>query len=287
MNKFFSGKITLVYIPVIVLSSMHVKGQPFLDIMNVKYSISPNAWLVDQHKNKVIVEYYNASTNIPVQFNHKKDAVVFSPFVEKWKTKINNNNTQEYYGIALPVSLLKTIPHSKWNLLLTAIVRMNDSVLDKNGKIQIGTACIGVFKKNEKLSYKFGFYINNECFGLFVVPLLGIDWTITSRDNLFGILPGSLTYEHKLNRHFYYGANFRAITNSYSEQNGYWRMDENQLGIYLDTYVNKNIVFNIESGHSLFRSIHTGIKHVAKYNAEVNDNFYLRISLAYRVRLKK
>ena len=77
------------------------------------------------------------------------------------------------------------------------------------------------------------------------MPLAGIDWKINARNNLFGILPGNLTYEHKINEHFYYGANFRAITNSYAKSNGYWLIDENQLGLHLDTYLTKNLVLNV------------------------------------------
>jgi hypothetical protein len=116
--------------------------------------------------------------------------------------------------------------------------------------------------------------------------ITGIDWKISKRITCSARSPEKRTYEHKLNKHFYYGANFRAITNSYAKTNGYWRIDENQLGLYLDTYFNKNIVFNIEAGHSLFRKITTGVEGDPKHKDPVNDNFYVRIALAYRIRFK-
>ncbi|HQW85048.1 MAG TPA: hypothetical protein PK987_11320, partial [Ferruginibacter sp.] len=64
-------------------------------------------------------------------------------------------------------------------------------------------------------------------------------------------------------------------------------IDENQLGLYLDAYLSKSIVLNMEVGHSLFRKVRTGVKDVFISDAGVNDNFYFRISLAYRVRFKK
>ncbi|MEO8769071.1 MAG: DUF6268 family outer membrane beta-barrel protein [Ferruginibacter sp.] len=267
--------------------SSESKAQPFLDIINLKYTNSPNTGFINQNKNDLRLHLLGAGTNLPIQFKNKKDAVIFSPFYEQWSSQINNNKKQNYYSVGLPVTLSKTIPHSKWNFLLTAIVRMNDSSIDKKTKAQGGGAFIVGYKKSGKLTYKLGLYINNELFGVFVIPLLGIDWNITPRDNLFGILPGNLTYEHKLNNHFYYGAAFRAITNSYGMGNGYWRIDENQLGLYLDSYLNKNIVLNVEAGHSILRKIRTGIKHVSKYDADVNDNLYIKIALAYRVRFKK
>ena len=84
----------------------------------------------------------------------------------------------------------------------------------------MGGVLLAGYTKNTNLKYKFGVYVNNEFFGVFVMPLAGIDWRINDRNNLFGILPGRLTFELKLNNNFYAGANFRAITNSYRLDNG-------------------------------------------------------------------
>ena len=277
----------LIFVAANLLSTQQSIAQPFLDIANIKYTNSPNKGLLNQNKNDVKILYYGIGTNIPLQFKNKKDAVIFSPFFETWSSNINNNKRQNYYSVALPISLSKTIPNTKWSFLLTGIVRMNDSSINKKTKMQVGGAFILNKKRNENLTWKLGLYINNELFGLFVMPLAGIDWRINEHNNLFGILPGSLTYEHKINEHFYYGANFRAITNSYAKSNSYWRIDENQLGFYLDTYFNKNLVLNIEAGHSFFRKIKTGVKQVSKHDAQVNDNLYVKIAFAYRVRFIK
>ena len=277
----------IIFVAVNLLSTQQSMAQPFLDIANIKYTNSPNTGLLNQNKNDVKIQYYGIGTNIPLQFKNKKDAVIFSPFFETWSSKINNNKRQNYYSVALPVSLSKTIPNTKWSFLLTGIVRMNDSSINKKTTMQVGGAFIISNKRNENLTWKLGLYVNNELFGLFVMPLAGIDWRINARNNLFGILPGSLTYEHKINEHFYYGANFRAITNSYAKSNSYWRIDENQLGLYLDTYFNKKLVLNIEVGHSLFRKIRTGEKHISKVDAKVSDNLYIKVAFAYRVRFAK
>lgn len=279
--------ITTNSIIVACLFSFKTIAQPYLDIVSLKYTSSPNAGLINQHKNDILLNYFSIGTNLPVQFKNKKDAVIFSPFFETWSSKINKDKRQNYYSVALPVSLNKTIPNSKWGILLTGIIRMNDSSINRKTKMQVGGAFIVSNKRNKNLTWKLGLYANNELFGLFIMPLAGIDWKINKRNNLFGVLPGNLTYEHKINDNFYYGANFRAITNSYAKSNGYWRIDENQLGLYLDTYFNKNLVLNIEGGHSFFRKIKTGVKQVSKYEAQVNNNLYVKITFAYRLRFIK
>lgn len=284
-----AGRFLKITTAIIVASLFSYKtiAQPYLDIANIKYTNSPNAGLINQNKNDVKIQYYGIGTNLPIQFKNKKDALILSPFFEIWSSNVNTNKRQNYYSVALPVSLSKTIPYTKWSILLTGIVRMNDSSINRKTNMQVGGAFIICKKRNENLTWKLGLYINNELFGLFVIPLAGIDWRINERNNLFGVLPGNLTYEHKINDHFYYGANFRAITNSYEKSNGYWRIDENQLGFYLDTYFNKNLVLNMEAGHSLFRKIRTGVKDNFKLDENVNDNFYLKLVFAYRVRFTK
>jgi len=264
-----------------------IAAQPFLDIVNVKYSNSPHAGLFNQNKNDLELQYFSLSTNLPVPFKNKKDALIFSPYFEKWWSQVNKNTRQDHTGIALPVSFIKSITKTKWSIVLTAIARMNDSSIGKKSTVQIGGAFIAGYKRNEKLTWKLGVYVNNELFGVFVMPLLGIDWKMNERNNLFGILPGNLTYEHRISKRFYYGANFRAITNSYGNTNGYWRMDENQLGVYLDTYLAKNFVLNMEAGHSVLRKIRTGVKDMWRYDAKVNDNVYIKLAVAYRVRFSK
>ncbi len=48
-----------------------------------------------------------------------------------------------------------------------------------------------------------GLYINGDLFGLFVMPLTGVDWQINSKTNLFGVLPGNMTLEHELKKKHY------------------------------------------------------------------------------------
>ncbi len=266
------------------LAGYQAMTQPYLDVVNGKYSNSPSAGMLNQDKNDVKLQYSGVHTNIPVQFRNKKDALIFSPYYEKWWVQVTTGNVQGYSGIGLPVSFIKTLPSSKWGFLLNGILRMNDSTISKKNNVQAGGALVVTYKNRETLTWKLGLYMNNELFGLFVIPLAGIDWRINATNNLFGILPGNLTYEHKVNRHFYYGACFRAITNSYGKAGGYWRIDENQLGFYADAYLTNHLVLNAEAGHSLIRKMRNGVKNTVKTDLRVNDGVYFRLSLAYRVR---
>jgi len=261
-------------------------AQPYIDIVNIHYCKSPDIGFFQHNKKATQLNYFDASATLPVLFKNKKDAIIFSPYYEQWEAKIREVNRfrKNHFGIGFPVSFLKSIG-PKWTLLITPIVRINDTSVNSKSKWQFGGAALVSHKSSDKqFTFKFGIYINGDLFGLFVMPLIGIDWKINARTNLFGILPGSLTLEHRLKKFLYYGAAFRAFTNSYSDINRYWRVDENQLGIFADCYLTKKIVLNIETGHSIFRKIRTGIKNETRTDWQASDNFYVKLVLAYRIR---
>jgi hypothetical protein len=166
------------------------------------------------------------------------------------------------------------------------IFRINDSMPSSHGQVQFGGAVLGEKKISESLQFRVGIYLNAELFGLFVVPLAGIDWKIDNRSNLFGLLPGGLTYEYHLSKSSYTGLAFRTTTNSYGVNNNYYRIDENQLGTYYDFYLTKKLVLNAEIGHSILRKIRTGEYHEKGAHLDVKDAWYFKTAIAYRIRLR-
>ncbi|MBS1600512.1 MAG: hypothetical protein JST75_19960 [Bacteroidetes bacterium] len=274
----------------VVVPISKTAAQPYVDIVSARLAKSPDIGFTPKAKRATTLDYFNVSTTFPFFLENKKDAIILSPFFERWSSKVEGITIggQFHYGVALPVSLLTTISNSNWTLLTTGIIRMNDRDINFDSRWRFGGAIIAAnHLKDNNLTYKIGFYVNSEFFGLFIVPLVGIDWHINEKTNLFGVLPASLTLEHQLSSHFYTGATFRTFTNSYrdSAQN-YFRIDENQLGVYVDYYINKHIVLNIEAGHSILRKIRSGVKHETPYNWNACNNPYFKFMIAYRIRTR-
>lgn len=268
-------------------------AQPYLDLVNVRYVNSPEAGFINHEKNRLRLQYFNASATLPFQFNKKKDAVIISPYFESWildmQYPYQKTTREKYYGLILPVSFLKTI-NDKWSLLSTIITRINDSKINAESRGQLGGALIAGYKRKPNLTWKFGCYVNGDYFGLFVMPLLGIDWRINSTTNLFGVLPGSLILEKKLHTRLYTGASFKAITNSFGKKESdlYWRIDENLVGAFVDFHITPMIAFTLEGGHTILRKVRQtnyGIFGPERFDRRANDNLWGKVSLAYRVRL--
>ena len=223
--------------------------------------------------------------------------IVFSPFYERWNIDIQSVDLpNSIHSLALPVSFVKPLTR-QWALTTTIITRWNGygkKIFDNS--FQIGGAALATYKKSRNLSYKFGIYYNNEFSGTFIMPLLGIDWQINEKNNLFGVLPGHLVFENKVNKKLYWGVSFRAITNTY--QAGYvnrslipkyLRIEDNQLSVFADIWLDKKIVLNLEAGHSIFRDFKLGIENADEkyyFTEKVNDDLLLKVSLAYRLRLR-
>jgi hypothetical protein len=97
-----------------------------------------------------------------------------------------------------------------------------------------------------------------------------------------------MTFEHKLNSHFYTGATFRAVTNSYRlGKDDYLRIDDNQLSGFVDCYIAKHIVLTGETGYGVLRELRKGSGYNKNYLRDYRwaDGMFVRLSASYRVRL--
>ncbi|HUR12837.1 MAG TPA: hypothetical protein VM012_15780 [Flavitalea sp.] len=263
-------------------------AQPFLDLLHTSYTTNPGRYFGKSIPGDKSLTYLNVSTTLPILLKNKKDAIVLSPFFEKWATTtLPPFAKSRHYGAGLPVSLFKSSGSEHWSFVFTLIPRINTDQFNNTDKFQLGGAIQVNYKTDSSLTYKFGIYINDDLFGLFVMPLGGIDWRIDRNNSLFGVLPGNLKYEHRFSNIFYGGGSFRAITNSYSKGNEYWRIDENEAGLFTDVYFSKNLVLNLEGGHSISRRIRTGTSRRNYVDWQMKDDFYIRTGLVVRLRLDR
>jgi len=183
-----------------------------------------------------------------------------------------------------------------WSLALSVIPRWNGYASGEYSNFQIGGAVLATYKKRPGLHYKFGLYYNREFSGPFFMPLLGIDWKIDARNNLYGVLPGNLVYEHKISKAIYWGVSFRSITNTYKQgiyyqapRATFLRIQDTQADLFADLYATQNIVFSFAAGHSFARKYREGDREsaVKYYHDQTMDaGFYGKISFLYRLRFR-
>jgi len=274
--------VTVCLLLIIVTSAF---SQPYVDPLNVRYTKA----FRNKTKSATPFTYLYIGSDLPIKLKNNS-YVVFSPSYENWNidSAAAKNYLPQVSSIALPVSAIVPLNKEHWSLTVTAIPRFNSETLKFKSSFQMGGVLLASYKKTESLKYKFGLYVNRDFFGTFIMPLAGIDWKINQSNNLFGVLPGRLTYEHKLNKSFYTGATFRAITNSYKLANGnYLRIDDNQLSAFLDCYATKHIVFSGEAGYGIMRKLRSGTGYNKNYLKDYNwgDGLFIKLCASYRIRL--
>ena len=278
-----------------LVSPLIGSAQAYLDVVRLNYTYSPPGGLNDK-KSPLQSNFLTADVTLPIELKKDGDAFIINPFFTNNQGEVSS---MDFHVIskALMVGFLKKNVFPDWNLLSSFVVRRNAEVdIESKDDWQYGVVILTTWQKNQDLSLKFGLYYNKEFFGNFYMPLVGLDWKIDEKNNLFGVLPGYMIFEHKVAPGFYYGFTFRALTNSYREEiidpldggYNYLRIDDNPLGIYADTYLSKKIVLSAEAGYTILRRYRYGYKTESAHvkTDYKNDNFYFKASLAYRLRFR-
>ena len=269
-------------------------AQPYLDLFRGSFYRSPQpaAGTKEEPLNSTV---WNANLTVPIPLKKGGDVVLINPFIEYNKGATGGSGFKlQSHGLML--GFLKKFDQDKMELLVSLIGRVNKEAGHRPAnRSQLGTAVLATRKMNPDLSLKAGLYFNREFFGNFFMPLAGLDWKIDGHNNLFGTLPGNLTYEHRISQRFYAGLQFRALTNSYrlpedaaGNAYDYLRINDNQLGLFGDVYLVKSIVCSLEIGYTIARNYRSGYQspdlHV--YTNWKSDYYYGRLTLAYRLRFR-
>ena len=265
-------------------------AQPYIDVVSTFAQWSPDKGLVRRSHNKNVVDRQNVSLNMPFILKDSSIILIGSN-LDLWNVGADTVDTVGLTGLGGSATFIKPF-NKKWTGVFTLIARWNgNESFQLNNAGQVGGALLLSYKKLPTLKYRFGLYYNKEFFGNFVVPFAGIEWNINSKNIIYGVLPGSLTWEHKMNDRFFYGLNFRAITTSYrnhpASSKQFIRIDDNQLNGFADVYFSKRIVLAVEVGHSLVRQIRmgeTGSKIKYTHKNKMNDNLFFKVGMAFRFR---
>jgi Domain of unknown function (DUF6268) len=274
---------------IFLLLNLSTSAQPYLDLGQIFYQSSPGG---DPKE----FEHLRAQVNIPFLMKDSSVFVINPIWEDRWIRISEQTDQIHLRGFITWLTYSRSLSN-KWSGMAAFIPRWNgEPDIQFSQGFQAGGALLMTYKQRRGLQYKFGIYYNREFWGNFFIPLLGLDWTISKRQRLFGILPGYFTYENRASKKISWGANFRTFTNSYRTSNDppssppadFIRIDDNQLGAYADLYLAPKLVLNAEAGYSLFRKVRSGYGTTSKDEYVMlskNSAPYFRITVQYRMRL--
>jgi hypothetical protein len=268
----------------ILFLNLSAWSQPYIDPLQVRYMSA------GESKDPVATPFSHLyiGSDLPIKLKNEM-IILLSPYYEQWS--IDSAETENLYptvkSVAFPAGVIIPFKDSKWSMTLLPLLKSNGEELFAENTFQYGGVGLVGYQVKEGQKFRVGVYANKEFFGWFVIPLLGVDWKLNDKDYLFGVLPGRLTFEHKINDRFYSGATFRAPTTSYRLSNGeYLRLDDQQLSLFIEYYFTPNICVTLEPGFGIFRQLRTGIEeHEYIQDIDWGDGPFIKLSASYRIRL--
>ncbi len=275
-------------------------SQPFADILYFNYqTFSANYQDSTQWKNKT--DDYFLNFFLPKNFKNGNTFLlrINSEMLNSTITP-DSSYSNRLSSVSMPIGMKLVSKNKKWETIVIGIPKIASDFKDVVDEydFQYGGIFLEHFIPNEKLKIKAGLYYNREAFGNLFVPLVGVDWKVNDRINLYGIIPTSYKVEFNLMKNrLYTGVSFKSFTRSFrlSEKNNYdyVRYDEMQVKVFVDCFVAPKVLVFAEVGYSLSRSpwLHkygTNDKKEPSYEnplySPIKNYPIISVGLAYRVR---
>lgn len=278
---------------IIFLCTASVYAQPFIDLVNFSFSRSRPTSLFTDDNASFYSKSFSINSTLPLKID-SNNIISINPYVDRhlYQLKSEGNSTR-YLGIGAPLFFIHQWKNTAWKTSFGFIIRNNnrDDLEDNKKSTQYGGVLLNSFGKKESLKLKFGVYVNTEFYGLYVTPLLGIDWRVNKKLNVFGVLPGSMNVEYKLHKVLHAGVAFRGSIATYRiEDEFFYRLDDNYIKLFADVYATNQIVLFAEYGHSVLRRVRMGKRingHTSYFDDDKANGYYVRFGIAYRLRLDK
>lgn len=233
-----------------------VFAQPFVDLIN--------------YNNQNFFSHYNDSANSPVYI---QDHLLNLFLPKKFKNdnvliiRVNSEQavvkrdgptsyTENLFSVSVPVGFMYVSKSKKWKYTGIFIPKVNSDLRDDLAHdFQYGGIALVTHVYNSNLQLKLGMYYNREFWGNFFLPLVGVDWKINDRFQMYGVMPSNYRFEYKVSKNWNTGLGWRSFQRSFrlSEtfNNDFVWVRENQVKAYFEGFVYKNLLFTVD----IYRSI--------------------------------
>ncbi|MGZ3863718.1 MAG: DUF6268 family outer membrane beta-barrel protein [Bacteroidia bacterium] len=277
-------------------------SQPFVDILNTSFqSLTTKYKDSTQIQNKTDNYYLNLT--IPIRLD-SQNTIIARFYGENLHTQATINNLPLSFNVSsalLPLGFQRETKNKKWKYLGLVMPKLSGHLREEttNKDFQLGGYGLVTYTKSNNFKIKLGLFYNREFFGNFFVPLFGIDWRVSDRFQMYGVLPTSYRLEYAiLKQKLYAGFAFKSYTRSYhidlhngtDSSNVYVRNNELQAKAFVELYMAKKFVLFGEFGRTINYSPRLfwsgGKDKVAGFTlySPIQDNFFFNVGIAYRIR---
>jgi hypothetical protein len=242
----------------LLTASLNFYSQPFADVLSANCQTFSSTYdSLPGHKNKT--DDYFLNFFLPKVFKNGNTLLVRLNG-ETLNSTISGDTSYSHRisSVSLPLGMKFLSKNKKWETILIAVPKIASDFRDRTDSYdwQMGGIFLEQYVVSDKMKFKLGLYYNREAFGNFFMPLVGVDWRINKRLNLYGVIPSNYRFEVNLIKdRLYTGLCYKAATRSFrlakQFNNDYVRYDEQQVKLFLEGFVYKKILLFVDAGYSV------------------------------------
>jgi hypothetical protein len=235
-------------------------AQAYIDLVRLSYGATALTPFEGSSARTRIVDFV-VDSNIPVVINQRVTLLTGFAY-EQVQTKLFQDISEQTLrsaGAKLGINIKHTGEWTGTYMLLTRMTSASHEITSRH--LQVGGLFVLKHQVTEHTSYKFGLFINDELFGTWIVPMVGLYYHNPQRRlELSILLPLSFDINYKLSSRVRAGFMYTGLRRSYQWSSlpaaggsGYVDRAVNELGVYLSVQAARKLVVQARIGHTLGR----------------------------------
>lgn len=233
-------------------------AQPFADILNFNCQTFSSEYKNNTSRSNKTDNYF-LNFFLPKELKNGNTLLIRlnSELISSTLTP-DSSYSSKLYSVSLPLGMQFVWKNKKWKTVLIGIPKVASDFKDATDMhdYQFGGIFLQNYQYSETFKVKFGLYYNQEAFGSFFMPIIGIDCKVSDRLYIYGNMPNMYRIEYAIKKNrLYSGLGFRSLTRSFRLSKAYnydyVRYNEIQLKLFVDYFVAKKVVLFAEAGYSL------------------------------------
>jgi hypothetical protein len=289
---------------IMLVQGTAITAQNYMNAFNARYFIQPGISLDDDTAILRLNEY-RIEAMLPLFKLSNGSAFGIRPQFKSISLRSSDPAREDLhiYSVKLPVFGFIQWRESKWSSYVDVSPKLNSDFRNIGGRhFQIGGMILNYYQRKKDFYWQFGLFYNQDAYGPFFMPLVGLDWKLDDLNYIAVLLPTYMIYERKLSPKLYAGIEIEltgetyrlggsGYTNSFISQVG-----ENKLTflteprLFIDYYISPHWVLYAKPGFRLFQKY----EHFTRADVRIPDseyvegvlknNFYVELGFAMRFR---
>jgi hypothetical protein len=297
------GFLFLSAILLLILSPALSFAQGYVEGVNISYEHLPMKIKTPTGDQKFTGNNLKIATSVPIFLTpNKSKYLIVGGNLEAF----NFSGTHPDFEVKRVYSISPTFGYSTmvsptFNLTALLTPTMNSDYKDvKSSDIKFGAIVRGSWKASENLTWKAILGYRRQFYGPQYVVLVGMDWKVNEKWQIYGDVPHSLTASYAVNEKMNTGFNLFVQNSTYriSNQDRYFEYNSVNPGLFLERYISPKWAIRGTVAYTLIRNMEIynktdkakGFIDFAELgsrpdpiNPEVSTGLSFKVGLSYRI----